>query len=151
MYAYCQKCMEGSAWLVGWISFLYRILSPTFSLSVCVSVLEGAGLPEVYVCDSKQEWHFSDNTQNRHTRARTHSFSFTHTFSLSLFLSPLCSLVHKHVSNGIYKWQRAKQRMESIPTNMAAKAVVEYSMSDRCQLEQRHAWSSVQCWTYCHQ
>lgn len=128
----CHQCMEGSAWLVGLISSLYRILSPISPLSFCVSVLQGAGLPEVYVSDSKQEWHSSDNTQNGrahrhthtqaaslpHTHTHTRTASLTHTQCLSFF-APLYSLFHKHVGNGINSGQRAKRRAESIPTNAA--------------------------------
>lgn len=81
--------------------------------------------------------------------AHMQSLFHTHIVFVSSVLPPLCSLVHKHVSNGIHNRQRSKQCIESIPASMAEaiKFVVGYSMSDRCQLKHGHAWSSALCWT----
>lgn len=83
--------------------------------------------------------------EQAHTCTRTRSLSLTHTLPLSPSLPPLCSLVHKHVSDGIHNRQKAKRRTESMPANMAEalKPVAGYSMSDGCQLERTCliAWS----------
>lgn len=118
---------------MGWISSLYHIISPTFSLSFCASVLEGAGLPEVYVCDCKQQWHFSDNTKNRPRHARAHALCLPRTHPLCLPFSLPCALSPATMSamgsKIEIKKNGAKRRIESMPTNTAEalKPVVGYS------------------------
>lgn len=132
---------------------IYYII-PTFLLS-CERVLQGVALPKVSVCDTKQEWHFSDNTQLTHTRAPTHTHTFfcflAHASSLSAFLPPLCCAVPKHVSSLNQHRQKVKQCMKLILTNMADTLKVTKSCggSDRCQLEHGHAWSFGQSWPSC--
>lgn len=137
---------------------LYHILSPTFSLSFCVRVLEAAGLPEVYVCDSKQEWHFSDNTQNRHTHARPHTILLcvTDAHTLSFFLLPplpfalqfanmsaVGSTADKDPSIACNRFLQAMPRL--------LKILCFYGGSDRHQLQHRHGRLFDHRWVNCCQ
>lgn len=116
LYGCCQQSMEGSAWLVGWISSLYRNLSPLSlfpSVWVCSRVQDSQRFMSVTL--SKTD--ISLTTPRTSTRMHVHTHStLSHTLLPSPFLSPLCSLVHKHVRNGIHSRQRAKQRIESTPS-----------------------------------
>lgn len=82
------------------------------------------------MCDSKQEWHFSDNTQNVHTH--TPALSLTHTLSLSpvLYSSQTCQQLDPlHKKN---------QTMYGINSNKHSRGHYRYDGSDRRKLDMLH-------------